>query len=338
MSAKPLRETDIRPDHLIAEQMARVQRDIDRLLEYQAQFVQVDCPACMAVERQGVYSKNGFQYVRCLDCKTVYISPRPPKPILEGYYETSENYQYWSTHIFPASEDMRREHIIRPRAEKVIGICKKFATQSGTLLEVGAGYGTFCEEISKSQYFEKIIAVEPTPSLAQRCQERGLNVINLPIEAVNFHDLQVDVIVSFEVIEHLFEPFDFINSAAQLLKPGGILILTCPNILGFDVQVLGTASTTVDFEHLNYFHPESLARLVARAGFETLEVSTPGKLDAELVRKATLAGDFNLDNQPFLKHLLIDCWETSGDAFQQFLVEQGLSSHMWLVARKKMDD
>jgi 2-polyprenyl-3-methyl-5-hydroxy-6-metoxy-1,4-benzoquinol methylase/ribosomal protein S27E len=337
MSAKPLRETDIRPDHLIAEQMARVQRDIDRLLEYQAQFVQVDCPACMAHERKGMYSKNGFQYVACLACETVYISPRPPKPILEGYYETSENYQYWSTHIFPASEDMRREHIIRPRADKVIEICGKYSEQPGILLEVGAGFGTFCEEISQRHYFEKIIAVEPTPPLAQRCKERGLNVINLPIEAVNFQDLQVDVVVSFEVIEHLFEPIEFIRSAAQLLKPGGILILTCPNVLGFDVQVLGTASTTVDFEHLNYFHPKSLAHLVGRAGFETLEVSTPGKLDAELVRKATLAGDFNLDSQPFLKQLLIDRWENAGDAFQQFLVEQGLSSHMWLVARKKMD-
>ena len=112
------------------------------------------------------------------------------------------------------------------------------------------------------------------------------------------------------------------SSAARLLKPGGIFIATCPNVQGFDIVVLGELSATVDVEHLNYFHPESLSLLVRSCGFDVLEVQTPGKLDAELVRKKVLAGEFDLGDQRFLKQILIDKWEHVGEAFQEFLAAQ----------------
>jgi 2-polyprenyl-3-methyl-5-hydroxy-6-metoxy-1,4-benzoquinol methylase/ribosomal protein S27E len=318
----------------MAEQKARVDRDVARLLTRQAEFVEVSCPACAQTSRENVFRKYDLQFVRCTACRTMYVTPRPPSPILENYYATSENYEYWSSHIFPASESVRRERIFRPRAQRVADICRKHASRADVLLEVGAGYGTFCEEAHRLGLFKRIIAVEPTPSFAQVCRERGLEVISKPVESVDVSELRVDVVASFEVIEHLFCPADFVKGCATLLRPGGLLVLTCPNVLGFDLQVLGKVSGTFDFEHLNYFHPRSLAALVARHGFETLEVITPGKLDAELVRKAALSGAISLAGQPFLEHLLIDEWERCGNVFQDFLADQGLSSHMWLVARK----
>jgi hypothetical protein len=65
-----------------------------------------------------------------------------------------------------------------------------------------------------------------------------------------------------------------------------------------------------------------------------LESFTPGKLDAELVRNKILAGEFDVSEQPFLRKVLIDDWAHLGLPFQEFLVQQGLSSNMWLVARK----
>ena len=65
-----------------------------------------------------------------------------------------------------------------------------------------------------------------------------------------------------------------------------------------------------------------------------IEVTTPGRLDVELVRKAALAGDFDLSGQSFLRRVLSDEWESFGGPFQEFLAEHGLSSHMWLTARK----
>jgi 2-polyprenyl-3-methyl-5-hydroxy-6-metoxy-1,4-benzoquinol methylase len=248
------------------------------------------------------------------------------------YYSTSENYAYWNKHIFPASESVRREKIFRPRAERTAEFCERFGVPEKTLLEIGAGFGTFCEEIKKLDLFERIYAVEPTPDLAETCRQRGLEVLEKPIEKVDEVE-RVGVVASFETIEHIFSPEDFVRHCSQVLPVGGLLILSCPSGKGFDVVVMQAATDTVDHEHLNYFNPKSLSHLVERCGFEVLEVQTPGKLDAELVRKKSLSGQFDLED-PFLKQVLIDEWEQVGDAFQTFLADNGLSSHLWLIARK----
>ena len=57
-------------------------------------------------------------------------------------------------------------------------------------------------------------------------------------------------------------------------------------------------------------------------------------LDAELVRNKILGGEFDISNQPFLNQVLVDNWVELGAPFQNFLIDQGLSSNMWIVARR----
>lgn len=326
-----LKEHEIRPADTAAEQKRRYEADVARLLERRAEFVEVACPACMSSARKPRFEKYTLNYSECTECGTVYISPRPPPSVLREYYATSENYAYWNDVIFPASETVRRERIFRPRVSQLLDLCRSNRVSFGTLLEVGAGFGTFCEELRATAAFQRILAVEPTPDLASRCRSRGLEVIESPIETVVL-DAPVDVVASFEVIEHLFDPAEFVRSCKSMLCPGGLIILTCPNVRGFDIMTLGAGSPAIDVEHLNYFHPVSLGRLLSANGFEVLDARTPGRLDADIVRNRVLAGEFDLA-EPFLRTVLIDEWDRLGEPFQAFLAGHGLSSNMWIVAR-----
>jgi 2-polyprenyl-3-methyl-5-hydroxy-6-metoxy-1,4-benzoquinol methylase len=330
-----LRETEIRPEHLMSEQARRYAADVRRLLEHRLEFVEVACPACDRSPNPEVFTKFDLSYRLCGGCETIYVSPRPTPALLNHYYASSENYAYWNEHVFPASETARREKIFRPRAERVAQICDAQKVPRGTLLEVGAGFGTFCEEMRRLKRFTRLLAVEPTPDLASTCRKRGLEVIEARVEDIDPKQLHIDVVASFEVIEHLFAPTEFVSACHHALPPGGLIILTCPNGKGFEVATLRELSSTVDTEHLNYFNPRSLGSLLERHGFEILEVSTPGKLDAELVRTKVLSGDLALDAQPFLQQVLVNDWEHLGAPFQMFLAEHGLSSHMWIVGRKR---
>ncbi len=334
MSNPTIRETEIRPDHLIEEQQRRFEADVARILARKAEFVQVPCPACGGEKSHLAFQKHELDYVLCDKCETMFINPRPTPPILEMYYTSSENYAFWNTHIFPLSEQVRREKIFKPRAQRVAAICEKYGVSRKTLLEVGSGFGTFCEELRALGTFENLLAVEPTPGLAETCRSRGINVIEKPIESVELEAGAADVVACFEVIEHLFDPTEFVRQCARILAPGGLFIATCPNVKGFDIATLQGLSGAVDPEHLNYFHPESLSHLVRTCGFTVLEVQTPGRLDAELVRKKALSGEFDLSRQPFLEQVLVKDWDRVGDAFQDFLSENRLSSHMWIVAQK----
>jgi SAM-dependent methyltransferase len=204
---------------------------------------------------------------------------------------------------------------------------------SGTVADVGAGYGTFCEALMAQGGFDRVLAVELSPSAARACRERGIETVEAAIEEADLSGC--DVITAFELIEHLFDPNHFLDGCRRALRPGGLLVLSTPNIRGFDLLMLGEKSGNIAGPtHLNYFHEASLRALVARHGFDVIETQTPGRLDAELVRNAVLDGHLDLAHEPFLHHVLIDAWDELGQGFQDFLANHGLSSHLCLVARR----
>ncbi len=330
-----MKEIDIRPDFLMIDELKYLAEDTVNMVRYQDEFVTVKCPACDSDNSTAVFKKRNIQNVYCNVCKTVYVNPRPTQKILDVFYSTSKFIDYWNKFIFPASENTRKINIFVPRVKRILQLCKKYNISTGTLMDVGAGFGTFCEILENGKIFRRIIAVEPSPALANTCKIKGLDVIEKPIEDVTLEPGLVDVIVSFEVIEHLFQPFVFLERCKFFLKKGGILVVTCPNVEGFDILTLKDRSDNTSVPHLNLFNPRSLSLLVNRCGFEVLEVLTPGELDADIVRKKVLSGEYDISSQSFLKQILIDDWDRLCIPFQKFLVDNKLSSHMWLVAQKK---
>jgi 2-polyprenyl-3-methyl-5-hydroxy-6-metoxy-1,4-benzoquinol methylase len=327
-------EEAIRPNELKKRQREFVDWDRNFLLDRQDRFVAVDCPACNSKNHVLHFEKDGMKYHLCHVCETLFVNPRPCIELLHEFYIKSRNYDYWNSYIFPASEDVRRNKIFKPRVLRTIELANRFLGEYQTIMEVGAGFGIFSEEAKKTGRFKNVIAIEPTPGLAETCRKRGLHTIELPIENLSA-DIMTDIIVTFEVIEHLFSVDAFLHSCVNHLEDLGLLIVSCPNFQGFDNQILGAKSETIDHEHLNYFNPASLRILFERCGLETLEIHTPGQLDADIVRNAALRGDICLDNHPFLKTVLLDRWDEIGDMFQQFLADNLLSGHMWIAAQKK---
>ncbi len=328
-----MKEEDIRPEQLVRESVPLHAEDLRKLFENKSRFVEVPCPACEATRHRFEFDKDGFTFVTCMDCETLFINPRPTAAMLNEFYALSRCVKYRNEKIFPATEGPRRAEIFAPRAARVVELCRTHGVETRTLLDVGAGYGTFCEEVKKLHVFDSVVALEPSPDYAETCRRKGIEVIEKPIEDAGVSG--VDVLTNFELIEHLYAPGDFLASCRQALAQGGLMILTTPNVKGFDLQVLGRLSDNMCGPyHLNYFHPDSLGRLLRRRGFEVMEALTPGKLDAELVRKKILSGAFDASKEPFLRSVLVDHWETAGRAFQDFLAESGLSSHLWIVARK----
>lgn len=328
-----LSESELCPEDLLQLQEEAFARDIERIHARANEFVEVVCPACEKTTHTHAFVKYGFTFQRCDGCRTIYMSPRPSEAVMADYYGNSENYAVWAKYVFPATEASRREKIHRPWLQRVTAYCDRYGVERGTLVEVGPGFGTFSSVATESRAFRKVLAIEPTPELAEACRSRGVTVIEKRIEAVSSDELpEANVVVAFEVIEHLFDPRIFISGIRSRIHPGGLLILSCPNGEGFDISMLGPEALAVDAEHVNLFNPEALKILLEKEGFDVLETSTPGRLDAEFVREAALAGKIELD--PFLKRALIDEWERLGWPFQQFLAAQGLSSHMWIVARR----
>lgn len=332
--ASSISEEDIRPSALMQNKAWAVDHDRNYLLERRGRFVTVRCPACDSSDSTLWGEKEGFSYRQCTQCASQFMSPRAPEDVLADFYGQSQNYKLWNESIFPATEKTRMEKIFRPRAKQTVSLCQQFQISGGTLLEIGAAFGTYCEALRDTGFFQRIVAVEPTPDLAQTCRSKGFETFEQTMERLSFPEAGADVVAAFEVLEHLFEPDAFMKRAAHFLRPGGLLICSCPNGLALGTLALGVEARVVDHEHLNYLNPGSILKLLQRCHLECLVVTTPGEMDVNLLLN-------QLHEQPTLKILSPLIAQLGPDPdlrvqvlLQEFLKEARLSSHMWFVARK----
>jgi SAM-dependent methyltransferase len=100
----------------------------------------------------------------------------------------------------------------------------------GRLLELGCGEGRGVS-ILKDQV-EEYMALDKIPEVILRLKNEfpGLQFQQAVFPPVPLPDEQFDVIVSFQVIEHVKKDADFLAEIYRLLKPGGRALISTPNI------------------------------------------------------------------------------------------------------------
>jgi SAM-dependent methyltransferase len=122
--------------------------------------------------------------------------------------------------------------------DKVLEIVKSLIKKDIKILDLGAGKGHLARRVNNlllennanSQY--SIIAADISE---QEFMAREVKFIELDFnEAIDLEPESFDIIYSVEVIEHLQNPYSFIRKCFELLKPGGTIILTTPNILNIE--------------------------------------------------------------------------------------------------------
>lgn len=330
--AKMFKVEDIRPDVLLKKQKQYIDEDITFLQSKKQKFVRVNCPACDTENVDVELVKNDFEYCECKKCGMLYMNPRPTCDILAEFYPNSPNYKFFNDYIFPASIETRREKIFIPRVQKIINLCRKYNIDTNKILEIGTGSGLFCEEMAKTAVFKDIVGVEASNSLAETCGEMGFRIYNGILENLEINET-FDVIVSFEVLEHIFNPKDLLLKSNQLLNKNGIIMLTFPNYNGFEIEILREKSVAIDHEHLNYFNENSISLILESAGFKLLAAETPGQLDVDLVKTEILNGGFKTNR--FIENICVNENPELGANFQKFLIENKLSSNMLVIAQKK---
>jgi len=328
-----LKESEIRPQELFNRYLELVRRDVAHYFNDTRAFVRVDCPACGSARQSPGLEKDGFAYVLCDECGTLYASPRPTAEQLDAFYRDAESVKFWSTHFYKETAGARREKMFRPRAQLVDEwLSRRGRERAPVFVDIGSGYGIFLEEIRRLGKFQSVTGIEPNPEMAKLCRQLGFPIVQKPVERVEEAEVQADFATAFEVLEHVFEPLQFLKSARRLLKPEGLLLFTTLTVSGFDIQVLWQNSKSVyPPHHINFISVEGMERLVARAGLQLVELCTPGQLDVDIVANR-LGEDPTLPMPRFVASLLNSRLETTRRDFQDFLSAHRLSSHLRVVA------
>lgn len=331
-----MKEEEIRPQELFNRYLAVARQDIELFFTDKRQFIEVDCPACGSDSREWAFDKLGFRYQTCNACGSLYLSPRPSAEMIDRYYQEGEAVKFWSTQFYRETAEARREKIFKPRAQLIADLIRsQLLDKRDIFVDVGSGYGIFLEEIAKLGAFQTVMGIEPAPNMAEVCRQKGLPIIEKPVEVVLPIEVQADLATTFEVLEHVFSPANFLRSIYRILREGGIVLFTTLTISGFDLQILWDKSKSIyPPHHINLISVEGMHQLVESCGFQVIEITTPGKLDIDIVINA-VKEDPSIDLPRFIKYLLNNRSGPTYHAFQNFLQENNLSSHIRCIARKQ---
>ena len=189
---------------------------------------------------------------RCEECQTVFLADWQKGFIDELYDYYAPRIELERRDLYNALNDSRYSQLLGEISHLLSG--KK-------ILDVGCGEGQFVDFAMRRSW--EVLGIELSDSAVALCEKFGLPVKKADVFDRGLHQASFDMIMLSEVIEHVPNLIDFVKRLEQLLAKGGVLYLTTPNFNSLDRRVLGADWRVIHPEHITYFTPRTLSRLVA---------------------------------------------------------------------------
>ena len=327
-----MKESDIRPKNIFDEYLRLSKKDV-KLFFKNVKGSNCICPGCGYPNGNHKFNKNSFSFLQCPKCNSLYVSPRPSSEVFDAFYEDSISSKYWSDVFYPTVEESRKKLLIKPKAKKILNLIKGLP-KNPVVLDVGCGTGTFLEAIKEIKPKIMSCGIEPSSNMAKKALDKGFNIENSTAENSKKFKNYADLVVCFEVTEHVHNTQEFLSKLTSFCKPGGTVLITSLTCDGFDIKTLWKDSNSVyPPHHINLLSKLGYRSLFESSGLKDIQIITPGKLDADIV-KNFFKDKKNKKKLPnFLINILND--ENLSKSFQEFLEDNKLSSHIWVFGIKK---
>lgn len=227
---------------------------------------------------------NGMDIIACAACGFRHAVPLPDPAAMARDYAETYYAEAKPTYLADASADQRWARLFQD--DRLDAVASALGRETGTLIEIGSGPGFFLETAAARGW--STIGVEPSRQAAAFATGRGLDIRNMAFAEAAASLPQADAIAATNVLEHIADPIATLETARDLLKPGGVMCLTVPN----DFSPLQLAAQhgkghapwwIAPPHHLNYFDFDSLEALLTRLGLTPVERLTSFPMEAFLL-------------------------------------------------------
>ncbi|MCV7176414.1 class I SAM-dependent methyltransferase [Mycolicibacterium sphagni] len=155
------------------------------------------------------------------------------------------------------------------RRHEVVYRCLLDLCAGRDVLEAGCGEGYGADLIASVA--NRVVAVDYDQATVAHVRARYPRVTMLEgnLAALPLPDASVDVVVNFQVIEHLWDQPQFVAECARVLRPGGVLLMSTPNRITFSPGL----DTPVNPFHTRELNAAELAELLTDGGFALRSMS-----------------------------------------------------------------
>jgi len=220
------------------------------------------CPYCASSNRALEYgdaqdwafhnAPGKWSYWGCRDCDALYLSPRPTVESIGRAYSAYYTHDralksFWQhfknrlkilyySHALGVSLHPRfclpkyLEWILSPLKAMIVmpfGLRNLARLPKGKLVDVGCGNGEMLQFAIQMGWDGFGLELDPQAILASR--KNGLTVLEGGFEKLDSYPSLFDCIICSHVLEHVHDPLAALEKMKCALKPGGVLLLSCPN-------------------------------------------------------------------------------------------------------------
>ncbi len=197
-----------------------------------------------------------FRIVRCLTCGLTFSDP---------IYDSRQILRLYKSSYNPTEEDIYNSAKVYTAYLKPV--VKKLA-RTDNFLDIGCGDGFFLKE-AKKLGFKNVYGIEPSKDAVKHLVSgiNRKNIVNDVFKKRQFKKNYFDMIVFFQVFDHLLDPNKFLRDCRYILKPGGYVVAIMHNAHSWQAKILGEKMPIFDIQHIYLFDPATLNRIFKANGF-----------------------------------------------------------------------
>jgi SAM-dependent methyltransferase len=229
---------------------------------------EVDCLLCgrKTATRTLWPDAQAGHIVRCRGCGLAFRTPRRREKDQTRHFSKE-----W-TEARPAFflEDYRYRNL-----KKIAGWILGRHPSPGAILDIGCSYGALLAQFPETW---RRVGVEPSAHACHLARTRlpGGEILPGSLGSVSLPEKAFEVITMVDTIYYLPQPIRDLSRLADLLKPGGVILIESPNFAnrGMVYRWLGHA---FDDTWMYFYTPRSLAKILNRAGLQVVDrMDLPG--------------------------------------------------------------
>lgn len=241
------------------------------------------CPSCgsTSVDRIGdippsdrfagrvlIKSIEGGELCACKVCSLRYRFPILSKFEMDSLYREGDD-KSWSF----VSGNTRKDWVIATNwVNEKLPIKRK-------VLDVGCFDGGFLSELKNK--FE-LYGIEIHSGAAKVASQRGVSILGNDFEEMECNGLQFDMVVAFDVIEHINDPMAFLKKLSALVNPGGYLVLSTGNSDAISWRLMkGRYWYCAMSEHIRFINPAWCNFVASKCNLSIIKMKKFSHMNAE---------------------------------------------------------
>jgi len=248
-------EADERYAHLFEEVACDLCGGTSVKVVYPSSLTEEDLEHSLEQHTYSGWTNAAGRIVECRACRLRFVSPRE---------RASGIWQTYRQIIDPfVLQNLEARRMAFARGLRQI---EKLRRPPGRLLDVGCSVGLFLDLARKSGW--EVEGVEASEWSAAQAREQGFRVHNELFEQVELPERSYEVVCFWDVLEHVPSPRLVLEKAHRLLRPGGLLMVSTPDITSLSARLLGRRWWFVERDHIFYYSTATLSEQLRRTGFE----------------------------------------------------------------------